>query len=124
MSYHNKEGTVINDATHYISGVETLKTTATRPQGLHFVKFACNLDFSTLGVDPTNRNIINFYASLPITTNIVTEVEGNNYPSEEDLLELQAVVATATTSHAEAVAGGLDRLIGPRLLAITLALMT
>ena len=121
LSYHNKEGTVINDATHYISGVETLKATSVRPLGLHFVKFACNLDFSILGVDPTKRNVINFYALLPITTNIVTEVEGEDYPSEAQLIELQTAVNTATAQHAEAVTGNLERFIPARLLAITLA---
>jgi hypothetical protein len=121
LSYHSKEGAVINDATHYVSGVETLKPTAIRPQGIHFVKLECKLDFSSLGVEPTRRNVINFYALLPITTNIVTEVDGEDYPSEANLIELQQAVTTATTEHAEAIREELDRFIPARLLTLTLA---
>ena len=87
LSYHNKQGAVIDDATHYVSGIETLKPIATRPQGIHFAKFSCKLDFSSLGVEHTTINTINYYSTLPITTNIVTEIEGTDYASEEQINE-------------------------------------
>ena len=122
ISYHSKQGAVIDDMTHYIAGIETLKPIAIRPQGIHFVKLSCKLDFSSLGVEPSTLSTINYYSSLPITANVVTEVEGTDYPSEEQILTLANAVNTAVTFHQAAIDGDMTaRTINTHQLAITLA---
>ena len=53
-SYHTKTGAVLDNVTHFPGGVETLLPREARPQGIHFVKFECILDFSTLRTSPNS----------------------------------------------------------------------
>jgi hypothetical protein len=122
LSYHNKQGAVIDDATHYVEGIEILKPVDTRPQGIHFVKFGCNLDFSTLGVEATTPSVINFYSNLPISTNVVMEVDGVNYPSEAQIEALEEAIITAQEFYeASVTANLLARTQNARMTAVTLA---
>jgi hypothetical protein len=122
LSYHNKKGAVIDDATHYVGGTETLKPINERPQGIHFVKFKCDLDFSSLGVSPSTSSAIQFYSTLPITTNVITEVEGTDYPSEEQIEALTEIVTTAEAFHQQSIDNeNQQRTIDARLNAVTLA---
>ena len=122
LSYHNKQGAVIDDATHYVAGVETLKPIDIRPQGIHFVKFGCNLDFSSLGVEASTLSTINFYSTLPVTTNVITDVEGVDYPNEAQIIALEEAVITAQEYYDAGVAANLVvRTLNARRTAITLA---
>jgi hypothetical protein len=99
LSYHNKKGAVIEEAMRYVAGVETLQDLALRPQGIHFVKLRCNLDFSSLGVPASSNSAIDFYACLPITANdaIAPAVE-NDIPTIDQLNALRDELATARTA--------------------------
>jgi hypothetical protein len=98
LSYHNKKGTVIEDAIHYVGGVETLKHQTIRPQGIHFVKFRCNLDFSSLGVPESANSTIVFYACLPITANDEVANVNENIPTLDEIAVLQEALAQARTT--------------------------
>jgi hypothetical protein len=99
LSYHNKKGAVIEEAMRYVGGVETLQDLALRPQGIHFVKFRCRLDFTSLGVPISSSGSIDFYACLPITANdAVGQAEPNDIPTLEDVNLLQESLATARTA--------------------------
>lgn len=88
--------------------METLLPPATRPQGIHFVKVECNLDFSTLKTNPNSRSNIQFYAELPKRANTNNLVEGTDYPSEVQLLQALDDVLNAAIANEEAAvnAGG------------------
>jgi hypothetical protein len=99
LSYHNKKGAVIEEAMRYVAGVETLQDLALRPQGIHFVKFRCSLDFSSLGVPTSVNNSIDFYSCLPITANdAVLQAEADDIPTLDQVNALQDALATARTA--------------------------
>ena len=85
------------------SGIITLKSVSTWPQGIHSIKLSCNLDVSTLGDASSNQSTINFYVSLPINTNINTEVEGVDYLNEAQIMDLEAALLAAQNAHTEAI---------------------
>ena len=86
VSYHNKTGAVLNNVTHFPGGVETLLPVPMRPQGIHFVKLECNLDFSTLKTSPNSRSMLpQFYLELPLSANVNNLVEGTDYPYDAQL---------------------------------------
>jgi hypothetical protein len=103
LSYHNKKGAVIEEAIRYVAGIETLKTQALRPQGIHFVKFRCNLDFSSLGVQDSSNSFVDFYACLPITANdAIAPADENNIPTAEEVAALQDSLVQARTALEQA----------------------
>lgn len=98
LSYHTKKGSVIEEATHYVGGAETLKDQTIRPQGIHFVKFRCNLDFSSLGVPDSANSAIIFYACLPITANDEVTNVNEDIPTLDQIATLAEALAQARTT--------------------------
>ena len=70
VSYHSKKGTVLENATIFKRGKEVLQEPILRPNGIHFVKLKCKFDFSSLGVSPFTQTSLEYYAKLPITSNL------------------------------------------------------
>ena len=95
LSYHNKQGAVLDTATHFVAGVETLQNLANRPQGIHFVKLKSTFDFTSLNIGPASSTNIDYYASLPLTPSISTEVEGVDYPSPAQMTAFDNTVNTS-----------------------------
>ncbi len=110
LSYHNRKGAVIEDAQHFHNGEEVLLPAHERPQGIYFIKFRCNLDFTSVGVDAHKFTYVDYYAKLPTTSNassIPIDLTKAS-PSDAELASLQHALDQATDAHSKCTAVDTD----------------
>ena len=103
LSYHNRKGAVIEDAQEFQNGMEVLLPPHERPQGIYFVKFRCNLDFTSVGVSAKRHTYVDYYARLPITSNAaafpVDLTKAN--PTDTELKILEDAFNAAEKAHTD-----------------------